>query len=87
MSPTQEQLVALGAVFESAVLVDKLARTGQVSEPALACMLGSLLVRNPQNTLDVYGGDDLNLRDGYRVQRIIDACARSSASGRWVPVD
>ncbi|MGE8360222.1 high frequency lysogenization protein HflD [Pseudomonas sp.] len=66
MSPIQEQLIALGAVFESAVLVDKLARTGQIGEPAVACMLGSLLVRDPQSTLDVYGGDDLNLRDGYK---------------------
>lgn len=66
MSPMQEQLVALGAVFEAAVLVDKIARTGQVSEASMGCMLGSLLVRDPQTTLDVYGGDDLNLRDGYR---------------------
>jgi len=29
----------------------------------------------------------VDLRDGYRVQRIIDACARSSASGRWVAID
>jgi predicted dehydrogenase len=29
----------------------------------------------------------VDLHDGYRVQRIIDACARSSASGRWVAVD
>ena len=66
MSPMQEQLVALGAVFEAAVLADKIARTGQVSEASMSCMLGSLLVRDPQTTLDVYGGDDLNLRDGYR---------------------
>ncbi|AEB58400.1 hypothetical protein MDS_2369 [Ectopseudomonas mendocina NK-01] len=62
----QEQLVALGAVFEAAVLADKIARTGQVSEASMGCMLGSLLVRDPKTTLDVYGGDDLNLRDGYR---------------------
>jgi len=66
MSPTQEQLIALGAVFEAAFLVDKIAKSGQVSEAPLGCMLGSLLVRDPKNTLDVYGGDDLNLRDGYR---------------------
>jgi high frequency lysogenization protein len=66
MSPVQEQLVALGAVFEAAVLADKIARTGQVSEASMSCMLGSLLVRDPETTLDVYGGDDLNLRDGYR---------------------
>lgn len=66
MSPLQEQLVALGAVFEAAVLADKIARTGQISEASMGCMLGSLLVRDPKSTLDVYGGDDLNLRDGYR---------------------
>ncbi|MCQ4270192.1 MULTISPECIES: high frequency lysogenization protein HflD [Pseudomonas] len=66
MTPIQEQLVALGAVFSAAALADRIARTGQVNEGALGCLLGSLLVRDPQNTLDVYGGDDLNLRDGYR---------------------
>ena len=29
----------------------------------------------------------VDLREGYRVQRIIDACARSSASGRWITID
>ncbi|WP_405121075.1 high frequency lysogenization protein HflD [Pseudomonas leptonychotis] len=78
MSPIQEQLVALGAVFESAVLVDKLARTGQVSEPAVACLINSLLVRDPKSTLDVYGGDDLNLRDGYRA--LVSALERDPGS-------
>ncbi|PAU65501.1 lysogenization regulator HflD [Pseudomonas sp. PIC25] len=66
MTPIQEQLVALGAVFNAAALVDKVAKTGQISEAALGCMLGSLLVRDPKDTLEVYGGDDLNLREGYR---------------------
>ena len=66
MTPIQEQLIALGAVFEAAFLVDKIAKSGQISEAPLGCMLGSLLVRDPQNTLEDYGGDDLNLRDGYR---------------------
>ncbi len=66
MNQTREQLIALGAVFEAAFLVDKIAKSGQINEAQLGCMLGSLLVRDPQSTLDVYGGDDLNLRDGYR---------------------
>ncbi|MBO3274199.1 high frequency lysogenization protein HflD [Pseudomonas schmalbachii] len=66
MSNLQDQLIALGGVFEAATLVDRLARTGQLTEPPLACMLGSLLVRDPKTTLDVYGGDALNLRDGFR---------------------
>jgi high frequency lysogenization protein len=66
MTNAQEQLVALGAVFQAAVLVDRIAKTGQVAEADLACMLGSLLVIDPKDTLDVFGGNDLMLRDGYR---------------------
>ncbi|MBA1192162.1 high frequency lysogenization protein HflD [Pseudomonas entomophila] len=66
MNTTQEQLVALGAVFQAAVLVDRIARTGQAGEAELGCMLGSLLVRDPDTTLQVFGGSDLHLRDGYR---------------------
>ncbi|NQD92153.1 high frequency lysogenization protein HflD [Pseudomonas sp. CrR25] len=84
MSPTQEQLVALGAVFEAAVLVDKLAKTGQIGEPPLACMLGSLLVRDPQDTLEVYGGDDLGLRDGYRA--LVGALERDPTSLQREPL-
>ena len=66
MSAIQEQLTALGGVFLAAVLVDRIAKTGQATEAGLGCMLGSLLVRDPKDTLEVYGGDDLNLREGYR---------------------
>ena len=83
MSPNQEQLnqeqlIALGAVFEAAFLVDKIAKTGQVNEAALGCMLGSLLIREPKNTLEVFGGDDLNLRDGYRA--LVSALERDPAA-------
>lgn len=67
MTPIQEQLTALGGVFQAAALVNKLAHTGQVSDAALAYMLNTLLVRNPDSTLDVYGGDDLGLREGYQL--------------------
>ncbi|MFF5865407.1 high frequency lysogenization protein HflD [Pseudomonas sp. NPDC012596] len=66
MSNLQEQLIALGGVFQAAVLVDRIARTGQAGEADIGCMLGSLLVRDPNDTLEVFGGDDSNLRDGYR---------------------
>lgn len=66
MNREQERLLALAGVFEAAALVDRLAKTGQVQEGALGCMLGSLLVRSPKDTLEVYGGDHLNLRDGMR---------------------
>lgn len=66
MTDAQEQLMALGAVFQAAVLVDRIAKTGQVAEADLGCLLGSLMVIDPRNTLEVFGGDDLYLRDGYR---------------------
>lgn len=66
MTPIQEQLTALGGVFQTAVLVDRIAKTGQVSEAELGCMLGSLLVLDPKDTLDVYGGSDQYLREGLR---------------------
>ena len=66
MTQAQEQLTALGAVFQAAVLVDRIAKTGQIAEGDLRCMLGSLMVIDPKDTLDVFGGNDLYLRDGYR---------------------
>ncbi len=84
MTPTQEQLLALSAVFQAASLVDKLARTGQISDAQLGCLLGSLLVRDPKNTLEVYGGDDLNLREGYKA--LVGALERNPASLQREPL-
>lgn len=71
MTPLQEQMTALAGVFQAAALVNKLAHTGQVSDAALSSMLKTLLVRNPESTIDVYGGDDLGLRDGYKLLQSI----------------
>ncbi len=56
----------------------------QVSEASMSCMLGSLLVRDPKSTLDVYGGDDLNLRDGYRA--LISSLERNPAALQREPL-
>ncbi len=71
MTPLQQQMTALAGVFQAAALVNKLAHTGQVSDAALAGMLKTLLVRNPDSTIDVYGGDDLGLREGYQLLQSI----------------
>lgn len=84
MAPLNEQLIALGGVFEAAALVDRIAKTGQISEAPLACMIGSLLVRAPKSTLDVYGGDDINLRDGYKA--LVSALEREPASLQREPL-
>lgn len=67
MTPIQEQLTALAGVFQAAALVNKLAHSGQISDASLVYMLNTLLVRNPEKTIDVYGGDDLGLREGYKL--------------------
>ncbi|MCQ4309152.1 high frequency lysogenization protein HflD [Pseudomonas stutzeri] len=84
MTPLQEQLVALGAVFEAAALVDRIARTGQVPNAALGSMLGSLLVREDKPAREIYGGDDLNLRDGYRA--LVGALERDTSSLQREPL-
>lgn len=84
MTPLQDQLVALGAVFEAAALVDRIARTGQVPNAAIASMLGSLLVREDKPALEIYGGDDLNLREGYRA--LVGALERDTSSLQREPL-
>jgi high frequency lysogenization protein len=84
MNPIQEQLTALGGVFLAAVLVDRIAKTGQTNEAGLTCMLGSLLIRDPKDTLEVYGGDDVNLREGYRA--LIGALERDPSALQREPL-
>lgn len=84
MTPFEQQLTALAAVFEAASLVDRIARTGQVPNASLACMLGSLLVREDKPALEIYGGDDINLRDGYRA--LIGALERDASSLQREPL-
>ncbi len=84
MTPLQEQLIALGAVFEAAALVDRIARTGQAPNAAMASLLGSLLVREEKPALDIYGGDDLNLREGYRA--LVGALERDTSSLQREPL-
>lgn len=67
MSREHERLIALAGIFEAAALVDRIAKTNQVQEAPMACLLSSVLIRNPKNTLEVYGGDHFNLRDGLRM--------------------
>ncbi|MBD9501121.1 high frequency lysogenization protein HflD [Pseudomonas sp. BGr12] len=84
MSDLHDQIIALSGVFEAASLVDRLARTGQIPEAPLGCMLGSLLVRDPKTTLDVYGGDTANLREGFRA--LVSALERDPSSLQREPL-
>ena len=84
MTRLDEQLIALGAVFEAAAQVDRIARTGQSAPAPVACLLRSLLIRSPHSTVEIYGGDDLNLRDGYRA--LVGALERESSALQREPL-
>lgn len=64
MSPVDEQVIALGAVFEAALQVDKLARSGQYVEGSTQCLIRSIFERNPDDVKQIYGGSFLPLRQG-----------------------
>lgn len=66
MNRMQEQLIALGGVFHAAALVDRVAKTGQITEAELETMLGTLLVVDPKDTLEVFGGSHQPLREGFQ---------------------
>ncbi|GAB3015796.1 high frequency lysogenization protein HflD [Bowmanella dokdonensis] len=50
-----DKSVALAAVCQAASLVQQFARKGKADEQAFSASMQSLLVTNPENTLDVFG--------------------------------
>lgn len=66
MTKWEQQALALGGVFNAAVLVDKLARSGQLAENPASCMVYSILERSPDDVLAVYGGSHHQIRQGLQ---------------------
>lgn len=66
MTLAEEQVLALGGIFEAALQVDKLARSGQYSEGPVSCLIQSIFERSPDDTLGVYGGSHHQLRGGLQ---------------------
>lgn len=66
MTLAEEQVLALGGIFEAALQVDKLARSGQYSEGPVSCLIQSIFERSPDDTLSVYGGSHHQLRGGLQ---------------------
>lgn len=66
MTGYEEQALALGGIFEAAIQVDKLARSGQYAEGPAACLVQSILERSPATTLDVYGSSHHQIRGGLQ---------------------
>ena len=66
MTPYEQQALALGGIFEAALQVDKLARSGQSGEGPTRCLIQSILERSPDDTLAVYGGSYHQIRGGLQ---------------------
>lgn len=66
--PTSDQALALAGVFQSAELVDQLARYGDITDAHLSSAMTTLLNQNPVSVLDLYDATD-NLELGVKSLR------------------
>jgi len=65
----QDLTLALAGVVQAAILVEQVAKTGQVQQDAYKCSIESLFDLNPASTLAVYGGNAQHLRIGLEALR------------------
>ena len=65
----QEITLALAGVVQAAILVEQVAKTGQVPQDAYKCSIKSLFDLNPSSTVAVYGGSAQHLRIGLEALR------------------
>lgn len=59
-----DQTLALAGVFQAAALVQQVAHTGQCAESSFETCTRSLFATDPDTTLDVFGGELKDLREG-----------------------
>jgi len=64
LDSTTRQALALAGVFQSASVVDQLARTGQCDERAWNTLIHATLDTDPPSFESIYGGHHNNLRQG-----------------------
>lgn len=55
MTPIENQTLALAGVFQSAVLIEQLATSGEINNAAFDCCYDSLFTFDSQTTIDVFG--------------------------------
>lgn len=59
-----DQTLALAGVFQAANLVQQIANNGSCNESSMESCLRSLFATDPASTLDVYGGELTDIREG-----------------------
>ncbi|RUM91971.1 MAG: lysogenization regulator HflD [Thiomicrospira sp.] len=60
----QDKAIALIGIYQVAQQVFQLATTGKTDEKAFQTSINSLFCENPQDTLDVFGGEVMNIQLG-----------------------
>lgn len=63
----KDQTITLAAICQAAYLVQQVSRTGQIDENTLEVLLNSITVTSPENTLAVYGGELINIKQGLEL--------------------
>ena len=63
----KEQTLTFAVVCQVAHLVQTLSRTGKINEDDLTVLLRSITITSPQNSLDVYGGELINIKTGLEL--------------------
>jgi len=77
-----DQTITLAAICQAAHLVQQVSRTGRINENELAVLLKSITQTSPENTLAVYGGDIVNLKQGLEllVNHLSDSSGNNDAN-------
>src|SRR5690554_5807254 len=71
MNTNQQQVTSLAAIVQVATLVEKLARTGDISSKDSNMLLQAIFVQSPQRFEDVYNHDKQELSLGLSNLEII----------------
>lgn len=66
-----DQTLALAGVFQAGSLVQQIAHHGHCNETSLETSIRSLFATKPDHTLDVYGGELSDIRDGLQALSIV----------------
>ena len=61
----KDQTLTLAAICQVAYWVQKISRSGKIDDHALTVLLTSITVTSPSNTLEVYGSELVNLKEGF----------------------
>ncbi|MDF1763353.1 MAG: high frequency lysogenization protein HflD [Oleibacter sp.] len=73
-SKTEQQVIAMAALFQAATLVEELARTGDMPSSYSTPLIASLFQQNPESFSDIYGEAGVTLQTGLK--QVLRICNR-----------